>query len=97
MLAASFAPCAPLGIAAARVAKARNMLVLAITDSPFSPLVPACDVWLELAEADYGAFRSLAAAHALAVALANGAGVGGRQAALTRSKRKNASLCNCQV
>ena len=46
------------------------MPVVAITDSPFSPLVPLGDVWLELAEADYGAFRSLAATWALAMTLA---------------------------
>ena len=66
----SFAPYAPVSIETARYAKSRGVPVVAITDSPFSPLVPVADVWLELAEADYGAFRSLAATYALAMTLA---------------------------
>ena len=31
--------------------------VVAITDSPFSPLVASARVWFEVAEADFGAFR----------------------------------------
>jgi DNA-binding MurR/RpiR family transcriptional regulator len=46
--------------------------VVAITDSAFSPLVAGAAVWLEVAEADYGAFRSLAASFALAMTLAVG-------------------------
>ena len=44
--------------------------VVAITDSAKSPLAAAAEVWLEVAEADYGAFRSLAASFALAMTLA---------------------------
>ena len=44
--------------------------MVAITDSPFSPQVPVADIWRELAEADYGTFRSLAATYALAMTLA---------------------------
>ena len=40
--------------------------------SAFSPLVSSADVWLEVAEADFGAFRSLSASFALAMALAVG-------------------------
>jgi DNA-binding MurR/RpiR family transcriptional regulator len=46
--------------------------VVAITDSAFSPLVTSADVWIEVAEADFGAFRSLSASFALAMALAVG-------------------------
>ncbi len=70
LLVISYAPYAPVSVEIARTAKARQVPVLAITDSPFSPLVPACDLWLELAEADYGAFRSLAATYSLAMTLA---------------------------
>lgn len=70
LLVVSFAPYAPASIEVSRLGKARNVPVVAITDSPFSPLVPLGDVWLELAEADFGAFRSLAATWALAMTLA---------------------------
>ena len=70
LLVVSFAPYAPVSIETAKLARARGVPVVAITDSPFSPLVPLADVWLELAEADYGAFRSLAATQALAMTLA---------------------------
>ena len=70
LLVVSFAPYAPVSVEMARIAKSRDVPVVAITDSPFSPLVPLCDVWLELAEADFGAFRSLAATNALAMTLA---------------------------
>jgi DNA-binding MurR/RpiR family transcriptional regulator len=44
--------------------------VLSITDSTFSPLVQSSTLWLEVAEADYGAFRSLSASFAVAMTLA---------------------------
>ena len=54
----------------AAAAAQRDVPVVAITDSAFSPLVTSADVWLEVAEADFGAFRSLSASFALAMALA---------------------------
>lgn len=69
MLAMSFSPYAPETIAITSVAHQRGVPVVAITDSPFSPLVPQASVWLEMAEADYGAFRSLAATLALVMTL----------------------------
>ena len=59
---------AELAAAAAR----RNISVVAITDSTFSPLVSSANVWLEVAELDFGAFRSLSASFALAMALVVG-------------------------
>ena len=50
----------------------RGIPVIAITDSAFSPLPPIASVRLDVAEADYGAFRSLAATFALAMTLAVG-------------------------
>ena len=69
MLAISFSPYAPETIAIATSLHQRDVPVIAITDSPFSPLVPQSSVWLEMAEADYGAFRSLAATLALVMTL----------------------------
>jgi DNA-binding MurR/RpiR family transcriptional regulator len=72
VLAISFTPYAPVTADLAAVAARRNIPVVAITDSTFSPLVTSADVWLEVAEADFGAFRSLSASFALAMALAVG-------------------------
>ncbi|MCB8819576.1 MurR/RpiR family transcriptional regulator [Microvirga rosea] len=69
VLAISFTPYAPITIDLAATAARRNIPVVAVTDSPFSPLVSSADVWLEIAEADFGAFRSLSASFALAMAL----------------------------
>ena len=70
LLVVSFTPYAPVSVESARAAAARGVPVVAVTDSPFSPLCPLTDVWLELSEADFGAFRSLAATFALAMTLA---------------------------
>jgi DNA-binding MurR/RpiR family transcriptional regulator len=72
VLAISFTPYAPVTADLAATAARRNIPVVAITDSAFSPLVGSADVWLEIAEADFGAFRSLSASFALAMALAVG-------------------------
>ena len=74
VLAISFTPYAPITVELAAAAARRGVPVVAITDSAFSPLVYAADVWLEVAEADYGAFRSLSASFALAMTLAVGDG-----------------------
>ena len=70
VLAISFTPYAPASIEAARAAVDRGVPLVALTDSPFSPLSALADVSVELAEADFGAFRSLAATFALAMTLA---------------------------
>jgi DNA-binding MurR/RpiR family transcriptional regulator len=72
VLAISFTPYAPITVELAAAATRRKVPVVAVTDSPFSPLVYEADVWLEAAEADYGAFRSLSASFALAMTLAVG-------------------------
>jgi DNA-binding MurR/RpiR family transcriptional regulator len=53
-----------------RTAAATGMPVIAITDSPFSPLAPNAKVQIEIVEADYSGFRSLSATLCLAMALA---------------------------
>jgi DNA-binding MurR/RpiR family transcriptional regulator len=72
VLAISYTPYAPVTADLAAIAARSNIPVVAITDSAFSPLVATADVWLEVAEADFGAFRSLSASFALAMALAVG-------------------------
>ncbi|AMJ63955.1 RpiR family transcriptional regulator [Bosea sp. PAMC 26642] len=70
VLAVSCAPYAPATVEIAAAAHRRGVPVLALTDSALSPLAENCTHWLEVAEADYGAFRSMAATFALAMTLA---------------------------
>jgi len=70
LLAVTFTPYAGETLATVRSVFERGITVVGITDSPFSPLVQASHVWLEVAEADYAGFRSLAATFALATTLA---------------------------
>ena len=58
----------------ARTLSERKVPVIAITDSAFSPLVQFATIWFEVAEADFGGFRTLSATMALAMALAVGIG-----------------------
>jgi len=73
VLAVSFSPYAPVTLTLAATAFAAGIAVVALTDGPFSPLVPIATVWLEVVEADHAAFRSLAGSFALATTLAVGA------------------------
>jgi DNA-binding MurR/RpiR family transcriptional regulator len=70
LLAISFTPYTPVTVEHAAGASRRGVKVVAITDTPFSPLVPLATVWLEVAEADHAGFRSVAGSFALATALA---------------------------
>lgn len=70
VLALSFTPYAQPTVDLAATAAKRGIPLVAITDSAFSPLVSLANLWLEVAEADYGAFRSLSATFALAMTLA---------------------------
>ena len=70
LLAVSFAPYSPKTLALVEAARARGASVVAITDSALSPLAALADVRLEVSEADFGAFRSLAATFSLATTLA---------------------------
>jgi DNA-binding MurR/RpiR family transcriptional regulator len=70
MLAISFTPYAQATVDLTTAAFRRGIKVVAITDSPFSPLIQAASVWLEVAEADHLGFRSLAGSLALATTLA---------------------------
>ena len=48
----------------------RGVRIVGITDSPFSPLTPIAETWLEVAETDHAGFRSLSATFVLATTLA---------------------------
>ena len=67
VIAISFSPYASATVEEARVLAANGVPVIAITDSAFSPLAQFAKVWFEVAEADFGGFRSLAATMALAM------------------------------
>ncbi len=70
LIAVSFTPYWPMTVELTRRAAERKVPVIAITDSPFSPLAPSAQVQLEIVEADYAGFRSLSATLCLAMALA---------------------------
>lgn len=72
LLAVSCASYTPSTIDIATEAHKRGVPVIALTDGPLSPLAQNCRLWLEVQEADYGAFRSMAATFALAMTLAVG-------------------------
>jgi DNA-binding MurR/RpiR family transcriptional regulator len=69
VLAISFAPYAAETVQLARDAAGRGVPVVAITDSPFSPLAPIGEPWFEVLEANFEGFRSLAATLTLAMTL----------------------------
>jgi DNA-binding MurR/RpiR family transcriptional regulator len=79
VIAISFSPYAPDTVAEVKAAAERNVPVVAITDSAFSPLAQFARVWFEIAEADFAGFRTLAASMALAMALAVRVGDARRQ------------------
>lgn len=70
VLAITFAPYSEETIALAQDAAARGLAVVALTDRLTSPLARAASSVLTVSEVDFGAFRSLSATIALAIALA---------------------------
>ena len=70
LLAISFTPYTPETLEIAAEVAARGVPVVAITDSPFSPLTRSAAAWIEVVESDYGAFRSLSATMTVAITLA---------------------------
>ena len=69
VLAISFTPYASETVALAQAASVRNVPMVSITDSGFSPLAPISKVWFEVEEANFEGFRSMAATLALAMTL----------------------------
>ncbi|WP_075290920.1 MurR/RpiR family transcriptional regulator [Pararhizobium arenae] len=67
--AVSFAPYAAETISQALAVSGKDIPVVSLTDSVFSPLAECSTVWFELAEADHTGFRSLSASMAFAMAL----------------------------
>jgi DNA-binding MurR/RpiR family transcriptional regulator len=70
LVAISFEPYTPLTIELTHKARASATPIVVITDSPLSPLAGLADVRFEIAESDFGSFRSLAATFCLAITLA---------------------------
>ena len=60
-LAVSFTPYAPATVEYTRQVVSQNAPLVAITDSPFSPLALNTRVWFEIVESDFEEFRTLAA------------------------------------
>lgn len=69
LVAVSFKPYAPETLAVVASAAERGVPVLAVTDGPFSPLVPLAKVSFEVEEAQVQGIRSLTASMCLAASL----------------------------
>jgi DNA-binding MurR/RpiR family transcriptional regulator len=70
LIAISFAPYTPFTVDLTRQAAARQVPLVVITDSPLSPIASYALARFEVAESDFGAFRSLSATFCLAITLA---------------------------
>ena len=70
LLAITFAPYSEETLTLAQDARARGLSVVALTDRLTSPLAKSADAVLTVPEVDFGAFRSLSATIAMAMALA---------------------------
>ena len=69
LIAISFTPYTPVTVELTDRLADRGVPIVALTDSPFSPLSPRASVAFEIPEADYAGFRSLAATFCVAMAL----------------------------
>jgi DNA-binding MurR/RpiR family transcriptional regulator len=70
VLAVSFTPYASETVALTNAASGRGARIVSITDSVFSPIAGQADIMLEIVEANFEGFRSMAATMALAMSLA---------------------------
>lgn len=68
-LAISFSPYASETVALTGAAKERGAKVVSITDSVFSPIAPPADLLIEVSEANFEGFRSMAVTMAIAMTL----------------------------
>jgi DNA-binding MurR/RpiR family transcriptional regulator len=66
----SFTPYAAVTLELAAQLRQQNVPVVSITDSVFSPLTQGSTAWVEIVEADFGGFRSVAGTFVVAIALA---------------------------
>ena len=78
VVAVSFAPYAPETVSLARRAREKGVRLVALTDSVFSPIAASADVTIEIGEANFEGFRTLAATMAAGMALT--VAVAGRRA-----------------
>jgi DNA-binding MurR/RpiR family transcriptional regulator len=69
VLSTSFTPYASETVMLTNAAKARGAAIVSVTDSVFSPIAPSADVLLEVVEANFEGFRSMAVTMALAMTL----------------------------
>jgi DNA-binding MurR/RpiR family transcriptional regulator len=69
VLSISFTPYASETVMLTNAAKARGAAIVSLTDSVFSPIAPSADVLLEIVEANFEGFRSMAVTMALAMTL----------------------------
>jgi DNA-binding MurR/RpiR family transcriptional regulator len=69
VLAITFTPYASETVALSRSAASRGVPIVAITDSAFSPLAQIADPWIEIGEANFEGFRSMAATLTMAMTL----------------------------
>ncbi len=69
VLSISFTPYASETVTLTNAAKARGAGIVSVTDSVFSPIAPSADVLLEVVEANFEGFRSMAVTMALAMTL----------------------------
>ena len=69
LLVISYTPYAEATVNLTNQAAAKNSAIVAITDSPLSPVAEKAHLWFELVEADFEGFRSLAASFTLAASL----------------------------
>lgn len=77
MLSVSFTPYSNETVNLTNAARSRGAQIVSLTDSVFSPIAPIADVWLEVVEANFEGFRSMAAS--LAVAMTLSVAVAGRR------------------
>lgn len=69
-IAISFSPYGQDTISQTRIMANNKVPIVAITDSPFSPLATYGSIWFEIVEADYAGFRSLSSSFILTSTLA---------------------------
>ncbi len=69
-VAVSFTPYASATVDHSHRIVARGTPLVAITDSPFSPLLPSARLWFEVVEQDFEGFRPMSATLALSMTLA---------------------------
>lgn len=74
LIATSFTPYAPETLELVKSANARDVPVIAITDSPLSPLFPRANVTFEVEDAELRGFRALSATMCLSLSLVVGLG-----------------------